>query len=347
MCIAGVTPVSDAADHTAQEDASILAEAAEPAIAAFLKPFKHIWGHIALYKTASTQVHVDGIDLSLTSFGARDQVLNQSILRQYGNAASTSRSPASAFQQYGQADPIQQPGDLLDAHLTAHAGLKAASTAEVSPTQPATLVPEIQPASMVQQQGGIPPALQNSSAAEHRKVHRRHEQPSTQPTSPGGLAGSTRSTRAPPAKAVYLTSQEASILAAVEAGLSMTRQQHIVLRQWGLTCIIEVQPPTWLAEQSLGSASSIASAVSLHPASPDLPVSPDTQAAFALAAQDSFAITDDSKGMTGAFQAAPDRHGKRLVHVHMHQANCDKTCQDLGLLFAWLALSGERHVHQP
>ena len=324
-CTAGLPALSGAADHEAQQDAAILAEAAEPAVASWvLRQFQHVWSHVALYKTASAQLHVDGIDLSLTSFGARNPALNRSILRQDDNAGCSSGTHApSAFQQHSDQQPVHQPSNLAqgpsaESAMPSNSGIllpQAASSAQASPTQPPELVHQFQPVSGTPQQGEIPPALLDTSAAEHRKVHRRHEQPGVafkQQPATEGPAGSSRE-HALLASAAYLTSSEASILAAVEAGLKMTRQRHVVLRQWGLTCLLQVQPPLWLAEQTLGSTSSSASVISVHPGSPDLPVSPDSQAAFALAAQDSFAITDDSKGTQGAFQAGPDRPGEILL----------------------------------
>ena len=319
---AGPPQLTEAAQPEAQEDASAIAEVAEQSTANWLlSRFQRIWERIALYKATSTRVQLEGIDLSLTAFGARHQPPNHDVLGQQGSSSNPLQSAFLATQQQQQQQPVpvtaatagQEPQQMYEAiavssvHPTRAAPSAAATAAHPStsgrepalqsPTQEPTLRPQDSPVLTASKPPEVVPALQSAAPAEHRKVHRRYGQPLEDPQPPEGLAGSSRKPEVGPAQApLPYTSSEAAILAAITAGLQLKRHKHIVLRQWGLACSLLVQPPSWLAGEVLPRERSNVSVVSVS-GTPEVPVSPDSRAAFALAAQDSFSITDDSKGV--------------------------------------------------
>ena len=323
--IAGPPEVTEAAQPEAQEDASAIAEVAEQSTTRWLLcQFQRIWERIALYKATSTRVQLEGIDLSLTAFGARRQPPNHDVLGQQGSSLDPLQSAFLSIQQQQQQQQQrpssgtavtvgQEPQQTYEAialssthpmgaapsaaTTTAHPATSGHEPALRSPTQEPMLRSQDRPGSTASKPLEIVPALQSAEPAEHRKVHRRYGQPLEDPPPPEGLAGSSRKPQNVAAQVpLPCTSSEAALLAAIAANLQLKRHKHIVMRQWGLACSIQVQPPSWLAGEVLPSERSNVSVVSIS-GTPEVPVSPDSRAASALAAQDSFSITDDNKGM--------------------------------------------------
>lgn len=321
--VVGPPEVTAAAQPEAQEDASVVAEVAEQSTAQwFLSYFQRTWERIALYKASSSRLQLEGIDLSLTAFGARHQSLCHDLSHQQGASLSPLQSAFLPPQQQqpqlnsgvSPAPSRQNPQPTHEAAVPSSSNPNGAvspvlnptvqqpawgpAPVQQSPTQQQMLTPHVQPTPAAQHSPAAVPVSQSAATAEHRKVHRRYEQPAGEPDPPEGLAGRSRRSDTPANQASTSgTPSEAAILATIAAGLQLTRHKHIVLRQWGLTCSVLIQPPSWLVEHGLQRQHSTLSAISAHPTTPEVPVSPDSRAAFAMAAQDSFSITDDSKGM--------------------------------------------------
>lgn len=339
---AGPPHVTDAAQSEAQEDASVVAELAEPSTANwFLTWFHSLWERIALYKASSSRLQLEGIDLSLTAFGARLPALGHDAADWQG---ASSRPLQSAFLPTQQQQP--EPNSGISASLNhqpqamheaagpasynpvgtaaptrnpiVHQPLSGPAPVQQSPTQQQVLMPHAQPTPAAQYSPAAVSASQNADTAEHRKVHRRYEQPLGKSQPPEGLAGSSRKAGTPTHQANSSgTPAEATILATIAAGLQLTPHKHIVLRQWGLTCSVLVQPPSWLAGDGVDRQHSNVSAIPAHPATPEVPVSPDSRAAFALAAQDSFSITDESKGMEDVMSPRANAAGESHCFIFL------------------------------